>query len=116
VEELQFFEQFLALSIARNSFLTPLLERAVFRFKLKLFVKDAITRFAPGALNNYLSNRRPEADRLVDISVHPRYSDSHVLSLVKERLAANTPCDSSETVGSVYAIPDAIPDAKSPQN
>ena len=74
---------------------------AVMKYQFRIFMKSVINRFAPSLLN-WRQSKRPDTDKLVDISIHPRYSDTVVLRDVKKRFESGKQFKEQENIGTVY--------------
>ncbi|PCJ27265.1 MAG: hypothetical protein COA96_03520 [SAR86 cluster bacterium] len=105
--ELSIFESFLEAAIQSENLdiqLIKALKNLIFKYKSRSFLKDTLQQFFP-AFIRWRHNARPELDRLVDIGLTPRYSDSIVLQGVRERFQKGKEFKEPENIGSIFSNP-----------
>lgn len=104
LEDLEYYELFLERAQAMGSPQERVLRKKILAFKVREILKDLRDFALPHGVQSWLS-RRDEADREVDISVHARYSDAHVLAAVRKRLAEGRALENQPPLGTVFTLP-----------
>jgi hypothetical protein len=100
---LTFFEKFRSLAIEKSrTDVEYELRKLIFKYKLKVFIKDIDTYLFNSKIQNWKRDRSDPQSELKDVFVLPRYTDEKMLQELKNSILANPKFESSVPIGSVF--------------